>query len=135
MSTTHSPDLTRDERAHRVPTTSRTWALAGLGAGVAGVVGIQASLGIDAVYDKKYAGDADKIADRLGDVVPQLLVLHFGMVIAALLMLVFAAGLRRRLSAQAPSAACSPTSPPSGSCSPRSPRCWAPVSPPSSSSA
>jgi hypothetical protein len=102
VSTTHSPDLTRDERAHRVPTTSRTWALAGLGAGAAGIVGIQASLGIDAVYNKKYAGDADKIADRLGDVVPQLLALHFGMVIAALLMLVFAAGLRRRLKAQAP---------------------------------
>ena len=102
MSTTHIPDLTRDERAQRVATGSRAWSAAGLGAGLAGVVAIQASLGIDAVYDKKYAGDADKIADRLGDTVPQLLVLHFGMVIAALLMLVFAAGLRRRLKAQAP---------------------------------
>jgi hypothetical protein len=84
------------------PTSSRAWALAGVVAGVAGIVGIQGSLGIDAVYDEKYQGDADKIADRLGDLVPQLLVLHFGMVLSALLLLVFAAGLRRRLKAQAP---------------------------------
>jgi hypothetical protein len=102
VSTTATPDLARDERTRRVPTTSRAWAVAGLGAGVAGIVGIQASLGIDAVYDDKYSGDADKIADRLGDLVPQLLGLHFGMVISALLLLVFAAGLRRRLKAQAP---------------------------------
>lgn len=102
MSTATTPDLTRDERAHRVAATSRTWALTGLGAGLAGIIGIQASLGIDAVYDERYAGDANKIADRLGDVVPQLLAMHFGMVIAALLMLVFAAGLRRRLKTQAP---------------------------------
>jgi hypothetical protein len=105
VSTTNTPEPTRelrDDRARRVPSPSRVWAFSGVAAGVAGIVGIQGSLGIDAVYDDKYAGDADKIADRLGDLVPQLLLVHFGMVLAALLLLVFAAGLRRRLTAQAP---------------------------------
>ncbi len=92
-----------DARPRRVsPTTSRAWAYVGAVAGLAGVVGIQASLQIDAVYNKEYAGDADLILDRLGDYVPQLLVLHLTMTGAALLLLVFAAGLRRRLRAQAP---------------------------------
>jgi hypothetical protein len=102
VSTTNIPDALED-RARRIPaTTSRTWAFSGVAAGLAGIVGIQASLAIDAVYNEKYAGDAAKISDRLGDKVPQLLTLHFGMVISALLLLVFAAGLRRRLQAQAP---------------------------------
>ena len=92
-----------DSRPRRVsPTTTRAWAYVGAAAGLAGVVGIQASLQIDAVYNQKYAGDADLILDRLGDYVPQLLVLHFAMTGAAVLLLVFAAGLRRRLRAQAP---------------------------------
>lgn len=106
MTTTNIPEPTRDvgeERSRRVsPTTSRAWAFAGIAAGVAGIVGIQASLAIDAVYNDDYAGDADKIAGRLADFVPQLLALHFGMVIAAMLLLVFAAGLRRRLKGQTP---------------------------------
>jgi len=103
VTTTQTHDTARDERSHRVPpTNSRAWALAGVAAGLAGIVGIQASLGIDAVYDEKYQGDAVKIADRLGDLVPQLLGLHFGMVLAALLLLVFGAGLRRRLKEQTP---------------------------------
>ena len=84
------------------PSTSRAWAYVGAVAGLAGVVGIQASLQIDAVYNEKYAGDADLIRDRLGDYVPQLLILHVAMTGAAVLLLVFAAGLRRRLRAQAP---------------------------------
>jgi hypothetical protein len=106
VTTTSTTGRQRDElelRPRRVtPTAGRAWAFAGAAAGLAGVVGIQASLQIDAVYDEKYAGDADRITDRLGDFVPQLLALHFSMVGAALLMLVFAAGLRRRLRAQAP---------------------------------
>jgi len=103
VTSTNITETARDERVRRGPGTgSRGWALSGLAAGVTGIVGIQASLGVDAVYDEKYQGDATKIADRLGDLVPQLLVLHFGMVLSALLLLVFAAGLRRRLKAQAP---------------------------------
>jgi hypothetical protein len=92
-----------DARRRRVsPTSSRDWAFVGAAAGLAGVVGIQASLQIDAVYNKKYAGDAELILDRLGDYVPQLLILHFAMTGAAIMLLIFAAGLRRRLRAQAP---------------------------------
>lgn len=92
-----------DSSPRRVaPSTSRAWAFVGAAAGLAGVVGIQASLQIDAVYNKKYAGDAELILDRLGDYVPQLLTLHFAMTGAAIMLLIFAAGLRRRLQAQAP---------------------------------
>ena len=84
------------------PSTSRAWAIVGAAAGVAGVVGIQASLQIDAVYNEKYAGNAELILERLDDYVPQLLVLHVAMTGAAIMLLVFAAGLRRRLQAQAP---------------------------------
>ena len=101
MTTTAPEHL--DARPRRVsPSTSRAWAYVGAVAGLAGVVGIQASLQIDAVYNEKYAGDADLIRDRLDDYVPQLLVLHVAMTGAAVLLLVFAAGLRRRLRAQAP---------------------------------
>lgn len=100
-STASRDDL--DARPRRIaPTAARTWAFVGAAAGLAGVVAIQASLQIDAVYKEEYAGDADAITDRLGDFVPQLLVLHFGTMFAAVLLLVFAAGLRRRLEAQAP---------------------------------
>jgi hypothetical protein len=108
VSTTATPTsgTARDEleaRPRRIaPTVGRTWALIGAAAGLAGVVGIQASSQIDAVYAEEYAGDAQKITDRLGELVPQLLVLHVSMVLAAVLLVVLAAGLRRRLRAQAP---------------------------------
>lgn len=87
-----------------VPTPSgrRGWAYAGVVAGLAGVVGIQVSTMVDAVYDEEYVGDADRITERLGDLVPQLLALHGTMMAASLLLLVFAAGLRHRLQGQAP---------------------------------
>jgi hypothetical protein len=92
-----------DPRPRRVsPRAGRVWAFVGAAAGLAGIVGIQASLQIDAVYNDDYAGDATRIQERLEDFVPQILVLHFAMVLAAVLMLVFAAGLRRRLATQAP---------------------------------
>lgn len=92
-----------DARPRRVSATvSRTWALIGAAAGLFGIVGIQASLQIDAVYAEEYTGDAQKITDRLGDLVPQLLVLHFAMVLAAVSLVVLAAGIKRRLRAQAP---------------------------------
>ena len=93
-----------DARPRRVaPAVARTWAFVGAAAGLAGVVAMQASLTIDAVYNETYAGDAETIAERLGDFVPNLLVLHLATMLAAVLLLVFAAGLRRRLDAQAPS--------------------------------
>lgn len=81
---------------------SRLWAYAGLAAGVLGIGAIQASLRVDAVYVEAYAGDAEAIRDRLADNVPAILTFHTLMLGATVLLLVFAAGLRRRLAAQAP---------------------------------
>ncbi|MFC7495881.1 MULTISPECIES: hypothetical protein [unclassified Nocardioides] len=103
MTTTHDHREELDPRPRRVlPTASRGWAFVGAAAGLLGIVGMQASLQVDAVYDEKYAGDAQRITDRLGDLVGQILAVHLTMTGAALLLLVFAAGLRRRLRAQAP---------------------------------
>lgn len=97
---------TRDDLNARprvvAPNVARTWAFVGAAAGLCGVVAIQASLTIDAVSNTKYAGNAETITDRLGDFIPHILVLHVGTMLAAVLLLVFAAGLRRRLEAQAP---------------------------------
>jgi hypothetical protein len=84
------------------PRPGRGWAVAGALAGLAGVVGMQASLRIDAAYGEEYAGDAVAMTDRLDDFVPELLVQHLAMMTASLLLLVLAAGLRRRLQGQAP---------------------------------
>jgi hypothetical protein len=105
--TTTAPSLSAAPPAP-VPSRRRGWAVAGAVAGLAGVVGIQVSAAIDAVYDDKYLGDAAKITERLGDLVPQLLVLHGTMMAASLLLLVFAAGLRHRLQGQAPAASLLP---------------------------
>ncbi|WP_436701524.1 hypothetical protein [Nocardioides sp. BYT-33-1] len=84
----------RDEPVVYPPT---RWALAGLGAGLAGVVMMVSSSMVDAVYDEKIQGDAAAISERLGDQVPQMLAFHLSAMIGAVLMVVFAAGLFRRL--------------------------------------
>ena len=78
----------------------RGWAAAGLLAGVAGIGSIVASTLADGVYDASLAGDAEGIVDRLADQVPQILVMHTCAMISAVLLLVFAPGLRRFLSAR-----------------------------------
>jgi len=69
---------------------------------VCGVGSIVASTSIDAVYNEKVAGDAEAIMERLSDQVPQLMVFGALAVLAATLLVPFAAGLRRRLHDQAP---------------------------------
>ena len=91
-STLRTPAPTATEARPR-----RGWAAAGVGAGVAGLVGIGGSMGIDAVYRDDIAGDAAGIQARLGDLVPQILVFHTATMVCALLLLVFAAGLHREL--------------------------------------
>ncbi|RVW08474.1 hypothetical protein EGT67_16285 [Prescottella agglutinans] len=81
---------------------SRVWAYCGVVAGVAGVVGIQASGMIDAAYTENVAGDAVAIAHRLSDQRTAIVVMHTSLMIACLLMLVFAAGLARRLADRLP---------------------------------
>jgi hypothetical protein len=85
-----------------LPSTSRAWAFAGVLGGLTGLVGIQASMSITAVYDEKNLGDAAKVTEALGDFVPNILVFHVATMVAAVVLVVFAAGLRRRLKAQAP---------------------------------
>jgi hypothetical protein len=77
--------------------TSRTWALAGIGAGLAGIGTIVTSGMIDAVYQEDLFGDPQGMADRLADKVPVMVAFHLFTVIGAVLMVVFAAGLFRRL--------------------------------------
>ncbi|QBJ98718.1 hypothetical protein ERC79_13820 [Rhodococcus sp. ABRD24] len=73
-----------------------------MAAGLASVVGIQASLAIDAVYYEGAAGDPVAIMNRLADQRAAMVVMHVAMTIAALLLLVFAAGAARRLSERLP---------------------------------
>lgn len=75
------------------------WALAGLLAGLTGIGSIASSLQVDAVYDPDLGGDAEAISERLGELVPQMLAFHLFTMVSAVLMVVFAAGLFRRLRA------------------------------------
>ena len=80
----------------------RGWLLAGLGAGVAGIVTIVGSSMAGAVYDESVQGDPEGIVDKMADQVPQILLMHTGAMVSALLLLVFAAGLRRHLASFTP---------------------------------
>jgi hypothetical protein len=82
--------------------TSRAWAVSGLVAGIAGIVGIAASMSITAVYDEKLGGNAPGIYERMQDFVPNIVVFHTATLVGVVLLVVFGAGLRRRLQAQLP---------------------------------
>lgn len=77
--------------------TGRGWALAGTGAGVAGLVSVVGSSLTDAVYDASTFGDAEAIAEAMSEQVPQLLVFHTATMVSCALLVVFAAGLHRQL--------------------------------------
>ncbi|MGO4255273.1 hypothetical protein [Marmoricola sp. RAF53] len=83
-------------------TTGRGWARAGALAGLTGLIGIGASTAVDAVYDAKIAGDAPAIVEKLADQTAPLLVMHTAILLATVLMIPFAAGVKRRLAAQTP---------------------------------
>lgn len=72
----------------------RGWQFAGLAAGVAGTVSIGTSMNIDAVYA---ADDTRDVAAQLHSQIPALLTFHTATVIAAVSIIVFAAGLSQRL--------------------------------------
>jgi hypothetical protein len=95
VTSTLSPGVEIDVTA--TPTVRPRWALVGLAAGVAGLVGVGASIATGAVYEEEIAGDAVAITDRLSEMVPQILVFHVATMVSALLLVVFAAGLRREL--------------------------------------
>ena len=79
------------------PSQGRGWTYAGIGAGLAGITSIVGSMTADAAYQPDNAGDAQAITASLADQTASLLVLHTGAMVSALLLLVFAAGLHRRL--------------------------------------
>lgn len=95
--TTPSPARTdlRAPAGRRTP--SRAWAFAGIGAGLTGVAAIVASGLVDAVYDPDLQGDSPAIADRLAEQTGPAFVFHTVALVCAVLLVVFAAGLFRRL--------------------------------------
>ena len=100
--TTSNP--VRSRRAEDdTPTTarpaSRGWALSGVVAGVAGIGTIVTSSMVDAVYREDLWGDPEAIAQAVADKAPVIAAFHVIGVIGAVAMVVFAAGLFRRLAA------------------------------------
>ncbi len=98
--TTHNP-VRSDLAAVPAARTSRRWALAGLAAGVAGVGTMVTAGMVNAVYDESLFGDTPGVADKLADQTGPMFAFHSITVLGAVLMIVFAAGLFRRLRAAA----------------------------------
>jgi hypothetical protein len=80
-----------------------------VGAGLAGIASIVASMGTGAVYEPDIAGDAPAIAARLAEMTTPILVLHVATMVSALLMVVFAAGLHRDMAGRLPAGSTLPT--------------------------
>ena len=84
------------------PPHTKGWVYAGMGAGLAGIATIVGSSLAGAVYEEELAGDALGITEKLADQTVPILVMHTGAMLGAVLLLVFAAGLRRRLTQATP---------------------------------
>lgn len=83
-------------------TASRGWALAGVGAGLAGIATIVTTSAVNAVYDKDLVGNPAGVAAKLEDEAGWMFAFHSVAVVGAILMVVFAAGLHRRLRSTLP---------------------------------
>ena len=79
---------------------SRAWTLAGIGAGIAGIGTIVTSGMVNAVYDEDLAGDTPAIADKLADQTGPMFAFHTFTTVGAVLLVLFAAGLYRRMQAR-----------------------------------
>lgn len=104
--TTHNParaDLASTEtRSAGHPRPSRSWALAGIGAGVLGMGTIVTSSAAGYVYQDEFIhGSIDGINEALADKSGVLFAFHSITALGAVLMIVFGAGLFRRLRAAA----------------------------------
>ncbi len=99
MTAISTPQTTTSQayRASSDVRAGRGWAWSGVGAGVAGIVTVVASSFAGAVYEDGIAGDAVAITARMAEQTAQILVFHTAAMVSALLLLVFAAGLRRHL--------------------------------------
>lgn len=99
----HGATTARDHsESRRARRTSRAWIWAGLGAGLAGIGSIVGSSLSGAVYEDAIAGDAAAIAARMAEQTPQIMLFHTSTMVAVVLLVVFAAGLRRMLAEALP---------------------------------
>ena len=89
--------IVEDEPTATTHSSSRAWALAGLVAGLLGVATIVTSSMVDVVYRDEFRGTTDGIAEALADKAGVLFAFHSITTLGAVLMVVFAAGLFRRL--------------------------------------
>ncbi|GAA3393508.1 hypothetical protein GCM10020369_59310 [Cryptosporangium minutisporangium] len=76
--------------------------MTGLVAGVTGLAAIVLSLEIDAAYRPETIGKPEKVVEALADQTPIILATHTLGLLTTVLLVVFGAGLKRRLEAQAP---------------------------------
>ena len=81
---------------------SRLWALAGVGAALAGVGTVVTSGMVDLVYRDDFASDPTGVAAALDEKTPVLFAFHSITALGAVLMVVFGVGLHRRLRAGLP---------------------------------
>jgi hypothetical protein len=103
--TTRNPvrsDLAADATAPTRPgrRTSSRWALSGVAAGLLGIGTMVSSSTINAVYDKAIVRDEDAILAKLADQSVQIITFQVVASLTALALVVFAAGLHRRLAAR-----------------------------------
>lgn len=90
-------DVTTGPATRPAGTRSRAWALAGVGAALSSIAGTVAAGFVHGVYAEDTRGDDVAILDSLGGDVTAMTVFHVGISLAAVLLVVFAAGLARRL--------------------------------------
>jgi hypothetical protein len=105
--TTHNPvrtDLTATaDQASDASRRSRGWAVAGIGAALSGIGTVVTSSAVDVVYRDEFShGSVDGVAEALSDKTAVMFAFHSITTLGAVLMLVFAAGLYRRLRAAMP---------------------------------
>jgi hypothetical protein len=93
----------------RTASTSRTWGLAGIVAAVAALAGMVASAGVTSGAQPEDFRDPAVLLPRLVEGRTWVLVFQAAMTVAALALVVFAAGLRRHLSEQEPAGSLTPT--------------------------
>jgi hypothetical protein len=103
-------DTTAAEPSAPVRTaTRRGWAVVGIVSGVAAIASIQLSMASTPVYDAATPPTPEWIAGQLASNVPVLIGFHLSTTVAALLLMIFTAGLKRRLDTQAPADSLLPT--------------------------
>lgn len=93
MTATLTPSTTSHVSTH----TGRGWAVAGLGAGLAGIISIVGSSLSGVVYDADNAGNPQRVVDAFSEKVPQVMAFHVATMVSCALLVVFAAGLHRQL--------------------------------------